>query len=117
MKKLMLTMMVVLGIVASTTTVKADPLPDCVNNGLLQAAVNACAAQGFVVSHSEFQPILYLVEPDPPYLAGYATVVLVPDCAPLEPCPRIAKLVTAEVWALPNGNCQYRQANTNTLPN
>lgn len=85
-------------------------LPDCANNGMVHGLINSC--QGFVVSNATFTPINYLVEPDPPYLAGNVNISLVPDCQPLEPCPQILKLLQLEVWVQnKNGLCLYRKVN------
>lgn len=66
------------------------------NDAILGATENAQAGQGWILSSTQYAPINYLVQPDYPYPSATITQVYVPDCEPLEPCPRIAKIIVFE---------------------
>ncbi len=108
MKKLLTFFAALMITLSAATSATAINLPDCLNNGALQGAINACEAQGWKLSNTEYFEINYLVAPEPPYLAGNVQLTFVPDCAPNEICLAIVKLVNAEVWVLNNGQCQYK---------
>ena len=108
MKKLLLFTGIFLFVCAAGLQAQ-NPIPKCQNQAAFEGKIDAIENQGWVETSRNFAPILYLVPPTPPYLAGTATVGLAPDCAPGDPCPEIARIFIQDVWVMNNnGTCVFR---------
>ncbi len=79
---------------------------------MISGQINAQEGQGFKVQDIAVAVIDYLVQPEVPYVSGFVTVTYVPDCEPLEPCPKILKIQNFDkVIINNNGNCKYELSN------
>ncbi len=85
--------------------------PSCNNDNGLEARIDAIENTGWVEISREFQPIYYLVAPEPQYNIGTLTVVFGVDCPEGEACPKIAMVYQEDAIAVSNKACVWQKTN------
>ncbi|MCE3295641.1 MAG: hypothetical protein K0R65_1355 [Crocinitomicaceae bacterium] len=85
--------------------------PSCNNDNGLEGRINAIENTGWVEISREFQPIYYLVAPEPQYSIGTLTVVFGVDCPEGEACPKIARIYQEDAIQVSYKACVWQPTN------
>lgn len=89
----------------------SQSIPSCQNDNGLEGRIKGIEASGWKEISREFVYINYFVEPTPPYQIGYLQVVFGPDCAPDEPCTKIAMLYMEDATQITQKTCIWSPTN------